>query len=58
MADTKKPLGKLRTRRVHLMLWAYLHFHAKKHANREKVSWAYLLEWARLGGKPDEVIRG
>ena len=44
--------------RCTLMLHAYLIFHAKKEpqGSREVLSWLLLLEWARLGGQPDEVI--
>lgn len=45
-------------RRCIAMLHAFLHFHARKlpQPGRELSSWVYLMEWARLGGKPDEVI--
>jgi hypothetical protein len=44
-------------KRCHYMLHAYLTFHARKvpERAREVTAWLYLLGWARLGGKPDEV---
>ena len=40
------------------MLHAYLNFHARKTdpVLREILVWRLLLEWASLGGRPDEVI--
>lgn len=44
-------------KRVHAMMWAYLVFAAKNlpAQGREVACWLALLEWASLGGKPDEV---
>ena len=44
--------------RIHLMMHAYLTHHARKFTkrNREWTVWAFLMEWARLGGLPTEVI--
>lgn len=43
-------------RRIHMLLWAILLYSARKvpERARERTSWLYLLEWARLGGKPDK----
>jgi len=40
-------------RRIHLMFWAMLHHDARK--EYRAAAWLYLLEWAALGGTPDEV---
>lgn len=37
-------------KRIHLMAWAML-----MQTAQPALSWMYLLDWARLGGKPDEV---
>jgi hypothetical protein len=44
--------------RVTFMFKAYLTFYAMKFdkAQREKETWFWLLAWASMGGKPDEVI--
>lgn len=40
------------------LLWAYLVYHMRKRpaVQRERACWGLLLEWASLGGKPEEVI--
>jgi hypothetical protein len=50
-------ISRRKQRRVHAMLWAYLNFHARKEPEkaRNRLCWILLLEWARLGGKSDEV---
>jgi hypothetical protein len=53
-----KPIHWRKRKRVHAMMWAHLVFHARKLpvADRDAKCWLYLLEWASLGGTPDEVI--
>jgi hypothetical protein len=55
----EKKLTPNKRRRIHAMMWAYLH-HGIRGANpvaRDIIVWRLLLEWASLGGTPDEVIR-
>jgi hypothetical protein len=44
-------------KRAHAMLWAYLYFNMRNEPQgpREILCWRYLIEWAALGGKPDEA---
>lgn len=62
MTDPTIPpkLSPQQRKRVMLMFHAYLTYHARKidQGQRTVQSWLYLLEWARLGGKPSEVIHG
>lgn len=48
-----------RMHRLNAMQHAYLIFHAKNVPERMRMilCWRHLLEWASLGGKPEEVIR-
>lgn len=43
------------TKRPALLMWAYIAHHARKCVDHDQWSWAYLLEWASLGGKTAEV---
>lgn len=54
-----KPIHWRKRKRVMAMMWAYLVFAARKLPiqGREPQCWLYLLEWASLGGTPDEVIK-
>lgn len=58
MNQTPKRIHPRKRRRVTFMLWAYLAFHMRKvpAKRRELQCWMFLLHWASLGGKPDEVI--
>lgn len=44
-------------KRAHALMWAMLVYdmRAQPVGPRTIISWRYLLEWAMLGGKPDEV---
>lgn len=47
------PISSKKSMRVRMMMWAMLHHHARP--EYRNTAWLYLLEWARLGGTPDEV---
>jgi len=49
---SEKKLSPNKRKRANMFMWAILTLPI-----REDLSWHYLLEWASLGGKPDEVIR-
>jgi hypothetical protein len=42
-------------KRVHMMMWAIL---LRDYKLNPALHWMYLLEWAALGGQPDEVPHG
>lgn len=54
------PIHWRKRRRMHAMCWARLTYamRAIPAARRELTSWLYLMEWARLGGQPEEVPHG
>lgn len=54
---TPNPLTQRVRRRRSAMLWAFLHFNARKFpkVEREASCWLFLLVWASLGGTRDEV---
>lgn len=56
--DAEQAATGKRAVRLRFMLWAYRVFRSRKTPQepREKATWGLLLEWASLGGKPDEVI--
>jgi len=45
----REPISRLKRKRIHCMMWAMLW------QDSPTLSWLCLLEWARFGGKPDEV---
>lgn len=56
---SEKKLTRRQRIRFNFMMWAYLVFHMRKRpaAQLERACWGLLLEWASLGGTPNEVIQ-